>query len=861
MFSPTRQLHRYQNVAVSDDDCVEMTELGGARAPSPSTDAITPQPLHPCMWAISFEQLLEIEVLAKRTFGHWNYRSKTMRHVNDSIVIPRCEASGTCLALSLNPQGLPTDAFITHCWDEHFADFVDSIRHAFHPFTTKPNLWICAFALRQGDERIVEEQLGMPLEESPFVQALSKAEWFVVVRNSQTDLYSRIWCVCELMYAKKYGFTMTNKTMVIGPDKFSSLKTSCLHAEAFDPKDRQRILQVLIEELDGVDEIDRLVQQYRTHAVHAQANFRRGNIFGRSVLAILVAGILVLLSLLSLGMTSNTNQPKTDTNQPTTNTNQPKTNTNQPKTNTNQTVPDLNDVSYLPSYTIETIKQNYESPQSRALVWTQNNARYSWYEPSMKLLKQQLFAVAVISFSIFGYPPTQDKCEFSILKCDNSSLVQEIHLSMGMPWDMKLDDGRILPPEISLLSSLRYLSVEVDFAGPLPTQLGLLGKLKTLKIKGSGGFLPSQVIATGDFPQLYSYGGTIPSELGQLASLTSLEIQNSTLTGTICTELGMLASLTTLVLARNWLSGSLPSHLGMLPSVTHLDLSGLSTYLHKPFSGQIPTEIGLMTSLTYLKAESNVFTGHLPTQLWSLTKLTHLNLGLSGYFSGTLPTQVGLLTSLKKLYLSSSSFFEWYVALHLKYYGTIKPNSTVEVPPRLSGSLPSELARLTDLEVMDLSYNYLTGTIPTELGQLSSLEKLSIVGETLRILYMEDMAMQARWLLRDASLNITSHLQHVMRHKRRDERRDLTGTIPTQLGLLSKMTSLNLAGNQISGPFPAELNRSSLRHLDLGINMLSAMAAMTYYSHREGGEHEEYRAEVCIAIPSLSWLSPSPYHH
>ena len=65
-----------------------------------------------------------------------------------------------------------------------------SIKICFHTVLVRPTLWICAFALRQGDAQLLEKQIGTgSMDESPFVKALSHAKMFVVVRNSVIDLY------------------------------------------------------------------------------------------------------------------------------------------------------------------------------------------------------------------------------------------------------------------------------------------------------------------------------------------------------------------------------------------------------------------------------------------------------------------------------------------------------------------------------------------------------------------------------------------------------------------------------------------------------------------------------------------------
>lgn len=139
-----------------------------------------------------------------------------------------------------------------------------SIRLCFHSTLVRPTLWICAFALMQGDAQLIEKQLGTAtesLDDSPFVRALAKAKTFVIVRNSAIDLYSRIWCICELLHGKKLGL-VPGKAFVTGPDDFSDNTTSCLDAKASNPKDRDKILRVLLTEFDR-EEIDSFVHQFR----------------------------------------------------------------------------------------------------------------------------------------------------------------------------------------------------------------------------------------------------------------------------------------------------------------------------------------------------------------------------------------------------------------------------------------------------------------------------------------------------------------------------------------------------------------------------------------------------------------------
>ena len=128
-----------------------------------------------------------------------------MRDINKAIIIPKCRETKKSYALSKNSEGLKAEVFVSHSWDEQFASFVDSILHAFHTKLIKPTLWICAFGLVQGNSEEIGAQLGTgetSLEESPFVRALKDATTYLVVRNCNTDMCDRIWCICEVTYAK-----------------------------------------------------------------------------------------------------------------------------------------------------------------------------------------------------------------------------------------------------------------------------------------------------------------------------------------------------------------------------------------------------------------------------------------------------------------------------------------------------------------------------------------------------------------------------------------------------------------------------------------------------------------------------------
>ena len=122
----------------------------------------------------------------------------------------------------------------------------------------------------------------------------------------------------------------------------------------------------------------------------------------------------------------------------------------------------------------------------------------------------------------------------------------------------------------------------------------------------------------------------------------------------------------------------------------------------------------------------------------------------------------------------------------------------------LSGVVPAELARLSELQLLIFPDNFLSGSIPPELGDLDKLEVLDldvnlVTGEIPRTL---------------ARLANLSELILSNNH--------LSGEIPSELGQLPNLQRLSLGGNRLTGPIPPELgNLGSLESLALSDNQLS----------------------------------------
>ena len=235
-------------------------------------------------------------------------------------------------------------------------------------------------------------------------------------------------------------------------------------------------------------------------------------------------------------------------------------------------------------------------------------------------------------------------------------------------------------------------------SGTIPSELANLASLQTLQL---------------DSNQL---SGGIPSELGNLASLETLRLYQNQLSGGIPSELGNLANLRELNIGSNQLSGGIPSELGNL---ANLDALGL---YQNQLSREIPSELGNLTNLRELWLFSNQLSGEIPSELGNLANLDALRLH-QNQLSREIPSELGNLANLRELWLFSNQLS-----------GGIPPelgalSNLVDLNLRvnqLTGKIPSELGNLADLVLLDLSWNQLTGKIPSELGNLANLEEVNL---------------------------------------------------------------------------------------------------------------------------------------
>jgi hypothetical protein len=167
----------------------------------------------------------------------------TVRTLVETIVKPMTLDGGTGLALKLNPCGLRTTKMVSHFWDENYLQFLASLQSTGASDTDA--FWVCAFSIFQYDKAAMErsgirhdvgptigEQLGEDVNKGPFAAVIEQATDMYCVftpggfyhRDAKAgalgeggsatgkvneylsgNLYTRSWCVLEMLHAMQAG--------------------------------------------------------------------------------------------------------------------------------------------------------------------------------------------------------------------------------------------------------------------------------------------------------------------------------------------------------------------------------------------------------------------------------------------------------------------------------------------------------------------------------------------------------------------------------------------------------------------------------------------------------------------------------
>eukprot|EP00258_Populus_trichocarpa_P039785 XP_024455804.1 probable leucine-rich repeat receptor-like protein kinase At5g49770 isoform X3 [Populus trichocarpa] len=240
-------------------------------------------------------------------------------------------------------------------------------------------------------------------------------------------------------------------------------------------------------------------------------------------------------------------------------------------------------------------------------------------------------------------------------------------------------------------------------------------------------------------------------------------------------------------------------------------------------------------------------TGELSGDISSLSELEFLDLSYNTGLSGTLPASIVNLKKLKILKLVGCSFSGPIPELigSLQLLESLDLNSN-----RFTGPIPHSIGNLSKLFLLDLSNNMLDGAIPVSSGTTSGLDML-VNAKHFHLGGNQLSGTIPKELFRS---NMT--LIHVLLHDN-----NLTGSIPSTLGLVQTLEAVRFEGNSLTGPVPPNLNNlTTVKTLILSNNKftgpvpnLTGMAYLSYLMMENTGLEGQIPPTL-FDLPSLQTL-------
>jgi len=236
-------------------------------------------------------------------------------------------------------------------------------------------------------------------------------------------------------------------------------------------------------------------------------------------------------------------------------------------------------------------------------------------------------------------------CEWWKITCDSSGSVTKVSFSQNnglsgtFPMDLialtsmtelaiseenSLVPGATIPAAITQLSNLKFLAVQNVGITEIGNEIEQMSSLTRLNInRNQFGTFPTGLYGIGNQLTMLEMIGsmnsaTIPTGINAFTKLLRWDLYGAKLVGEIPSEFGEITSLTYLRMGLNHFQNTIPTIIGQLSNLNQLYWTGGGNAYQKMI-GPIPAEIINLTNLKSINLMNNALTGTIPPLPTSLT--------------------------------------------------------------------------------------------------------------------------------------------------------------------------------------------------------------------------------------------------
>jgi len=374
----------------------------------------------------------------------------------------------------------------------------------------------------------------------------------------------------------------------------------------------------------------------------------------------------------------------------------------------------------------------------------------------------------------------------------------------------------------------RILIEGQDLKGTIPSELGLLHELEELSLPNNQlyGRVPSEIVTLPNLEVINLAGNVLTGDLPQFSSSSMIRVNmtRNSLIGTMHHDIGLWnPNLKGYDISQNTVSGPIPPTFNRCKKLETLDVSG------NEITGTIPYTLGSCTKMKYLYLNDNNIMGSIPPQI-AMPNAILEELWLQGnYMSGTIPASLADLPKLFDFYIDGNKFTGSVPSelcnetINSEFFKPINPaeeNVALDVCESIACP-PGYYSQEGVFPCTPCPAN----TFSPYLGHTSncySTDQRKIINE-LKSATGEPNWVK-KWPQRDVCLN-----EGITCNKNKEitgidlKGNGLKGTIPSSLGYLRFLDSIDLSDNELTGYVPVDIMWPPLTSLDLSGNQLKGI--------------------------------------